>query len=215
MENKHHTHVHFKDRQEAGEQLAWALECFAWQDIVVYALPRGGVVLGSEIAQQLCAPLELLTVRKIGHPLYEEYAVCAISENGETLCDEKVRAELGDEWFEAAKKKALTEIKRRRKVYAHDRPRMSARGKVAILVDDGIATGLTMCAAVREIRRDEPRKIIIAVPVLPYEMAAVLEREADEIVALSIDHDYLGAVGAYYDYFPQLADDEVIALVDV
>jgi predicted phosphoribosyltransferase len=207
-------HIHFQDRQEAGEGLAWALEGFAWQDIVVYALPRGGVVLGRIIADMLHAPLDLLIVRKIGHPLFEEYAVCAIGESEEMLCNEVERAELDDEWFAKAKEKELAEIVRRRKVYMHDRPRISAKGKVAILVDDGIATGLTMCVAIRDIRRDGPEKIIVAVPVMSREIAALLRRNADELVTLAVERYHLGAVGAYYDDFPQLTDGEVISLLD-
>jgi predicted phosphoribosyltransferase len=207
------TRVHFKDRQEAGEGLAWALEGFAWQDIVVYALPRGGVVLGRVLADLLHAPLDLLIVRKIGHPLFEEYAVCVIEESGEMLCNEAERAQLDGEWFAEAKEKALAEIARRRKMYMHDRPRISAKGKIAIIVDDGIATGLTMRTALRNIRRDNPEKIVVAVPVLSRDMAALFQREADELVALAVERDYLGTVGAYYDDFPQLTDGEVISLL--
>jgi predicted phosphoribosyltransferase len=169
--------------------------------------------LGRVLADLLHAPLDLLIVRKIGHPLFEEYAVCVIEESGEMLCNEAERAQLDGEWFAEAKEKALAEIARRRKMYMHDRPRISAKGKIAIIVDDGIATGLTMRTALRNIRRDNPEKIVVAVPVLSRDMAALFQREADELVALAVERDYLGTVGAYYDDFPQLTDGEVISLL--
>lgn len=206
----------FRDRLDAGRQLAEALEKYRQdEDVVVYALPRGGIVPGAEISQELGAPLDLIITRKIGHPFNPEYAICAVAEQGEPICNEPELERVDKEWFEKALKEERAEAKRRRKVYLEDGEPVSAEGKTAIIVDDGIATGLTIRAAIKEVRRQKPRHVVVAVPVVPPDTAELLEEEADELVALEIPDVYLGAVGAYYDNFAQVEDDEVIeALLD-
>jgi len=207
--------MRFKNRIEAGQKLAQALAEYQGQGAAVYALPRGGVVLGHEIAKKLGAPLDLVITRKIGHPLEREYAVCAIAEDGHTLCDEAELALLDKKWLKNEFEKEQKEAKRRRKVYLEDRKPLSAENKIAIIVDDGIATGLTMLLAISEIKHQRPRKIVVAVPVVPKDIAPKIKKEADELVVLEIPEIYLYAVGAYYENFPQVEDEEVIELLKI
>ncbi|HEY4489398.1 MAG TPA: phosphoribosyltransferase family protein [Candidatus Paceibacterota bacterium] len=204
--------LHFLDRRDAGIRLAKALARYGSDDAVVYALPRGGVVIGDEVAKQLELPLALIIPRKIGHPENEEYAVCAVTEEGELVCNEEESSKLDPVWLEAERKKALTEAKRRRLTY-DDRERLSASGKVAIIVDDGIATGLTARAAVRSLRGELPSMVVIAAPIAPQEVVEYLRSEADDVVILDNTEPFLGAIGAYYDSFPQVSDEEVIRIM--
>lgn len=203
----------FHDRADAGRQLAERLHEYAGQDCVVYALPRGGVILGAIIAKALHAPYDVVITRKIGHPINPEYAVCAISETGDLVCNEVERALLNPEWLRHAIEREKTEASRRRELYLAGRTHLSAQGKIAIIVDDGIATGLTMRAAIKEIARQHPLEIVVAVPVIPKETAELLQREDATLVAVSIPDEFLGAVGAYYDDFRQVTDAEVIAVL--
>lgn len=201
--------MRFKDRDEAGRKLAAALSKFKNKDAVVYAMPRGGVPLGAIVAESLGVPLDLVIVRKVGHPLFPEYAVCAVTESGERLCNEAELGVIGKEQLEALASAEAAEAGRRRLVYLDGRERVSPEGKVAIVVDDGVATGLTLRLALKEIRRNKPKTLVAAVPVIPKDVAAAVRKEADELVVLDIPAFYLGAVGAYYDDFPQLNDEEV------
>ncbi|MEK7579451.1 MAG: phosphoribosyltransferase family protein, partial [Patescibacteria group bacterium] len=174
------------------------------------AVPRGGVVLGAEIAKALQAPLDLVIVRKIGHPANSEYAVGVTAENHDVLCNPAEKASLDPKWLEKAIEKARQEAIRRRKVYLGGRKRPAAAGKTVIVVDDGVATGMTFLMALKEARHLKPAKLIAAIPVLPAEMVERLKKEADEVVYLDAPEDFLGAVGAYYDEFPQVSDEEVV-----
>ena len=203
----------FKDRKEAGELLARELAEYKSKDAIVYALPRGGVVLGFEIAKFLHVTLDLVIARKIGHPSNPEYAVCAVTEAGEPFCNEAERAMLDPSWLAQEIKKERAEAKRRRLLYLKNQKHYSAKGKIAIVVDDGVATGLTLRAAIRSLRREEPKELIVALPVAPHEMVEILRAEADRVVILKDEQGYLGAVGAYYQNFPQVSDEEVIELM--
>src|SRR3954463_14590295 len=152
----------FRDRQKAGQQLAEALDKYKDEPTVIYALPRGGVVLGVEITQRLGAGLDLAIPRKIGHPRNPEYAVCAVTEDGFLVCNEDELARLSPDWFEVERQRQQTEATRRREVYLAGRPPVSAKGKTAIIVDDGIATGLTMQAAIQEVKSRGADKIVVA-----------------------------------------------------
>lgn len=203
----------YHDRSEAGRWLAKALEAYCGTDAVVYALPRGGVVLGAEIKQALGLPLDLVIARKIGHPGNLEYALCAVTESGQMVCNEEERAQVDPAWFAQAEARERAEATRRRERYLGGRPRIPATGKVAILVDDGIATGLTMLAAIREIRSQGPSEVVAAIPVVPRETVARLEAEGARVVALQIPDIFLGAVGMYYADFRPVSDEEVIELL--
>lgn len=205
--------MYFSDRQEAGRKLAAELRNYRGSDVVVYALPRGGVVLGYEVARTLGAPLDLVITRKIGHPENPEYAIGAITEEGEALYDEREKALVDREWLEGAAEKERREALRRRQVYLQGKSRTSARGKRVIVVDDGVATGLTLRVALSSLRKDEPRELIVAVPVAPHDIVSILEKEADTVVVLEDAMEYLGAVGSYYEHFSQVSDEEVIDLL--
>jgi predicted phosphoribosyltransferase len=206
--------MRFRDRTDAGRQLAQALAAkYRGRAGVVYALPRGGVPLGAEIARALDMPLDLMIARKIGHPYNREYAIGAVTATGEPVVNPHEMARIDPGWFARAVEAEREEARRRHQAYSGGRALLPAQGKVAIIVDDGIATGLTMEAAIRATRALQPAQLVVAVPVVPADTAARLARTADEVVALKVDEDYLGAVGAYYDYFPQTTDDEVIELL--
>jgi predicted phosphoribosyltransferase len=205
--------MRFRDRADAGEQLAQALKKYQRQDGVVYALPRGGVVLGAIVARALDMPLDLLIPRKIGHPLQPEYAICAIVENGEMACNQQEVARVDPRWFQQVVAAERHEARRRRELYLGGREPEPVKGKTAIIVDDGIATGLTMEVAIRDAKRRKPAHLVVAVPVAPPDTVEQLSREVDDFVVLDRSRHYLGAVGAYYDYFNQTTDDEVIELL--
>ncbi|MFO1432266.1 MAG: phosphoribosyltransferase family protein [Candidatus Competibacteraceae bacterium] len=205
--------MRFKDRSEAGKQLAVALEKYCAQPAVVYGLPRGGVVLAVEIAQALHLPLDLIIPRKIGHPYNPEYAIGAVSEDGEPVYNEWEIARVDRHWLENQVDSERREARRRREQYLQGRKPLAVTGKTAILVDDGIATGLTMLAAIRDIKKRRPSRIVVAIPVAPEDTVERLLQQADEVVGLDITPHYLGAVGAYYDHFSQVSDAEVIRLM--
>jgi putative phosphoribosyl transferase len=205
--------MQFKDRVEAGRRLAEALRKYKGEDAVIYALPRGGVVLGYEISRYLDVPLDMVITRKIGYPGNEECAVCAVAEDGHMICDPAAEPLLDKEWLRHQAEKEMLEARRRREVYLKDRKSISADGRVAIIVDDGIATGLTILLAIGEILHQNPKKIIVAVPVASIEASERIREEVDELVALVVPA-YFQAVGAYYESFPQLEDDEVVRLME-
>ncbi|MGA9099916.1 MAG: phosphoribosyltransferase family protein [Methanotrichaceae archaeon] len=205
--------MRFNDRKEAGKRLAEALASYKGRDAIVYSLPRGGVVLGYEIAKSLGVPLDLVITRKIGYPGNEECAVCAVAEDGDMICDSSGVAMVDPEWLDAQAEKEREEAVRRRQVYLKGREPLPVDGKIAIIVDDGVATGLTIILAIKELKHRNPQKIVVAVPVASEQAAEIIRQEADELVALDIPA-YFAAVGAYYDSFPQLTDDEVVKLMN-
>jgi predicted phosphoribosyltransferase len=148
---------------------------------VVYALPRGGVVLGVEVARVLEVPLDLIVVRKIGHPLQPEYAVGAIAEDGYIVISPYEVGNLDRSWFDQAATAKLKEAQRRRKLFLRGRPSVDIENKIAIIADDGLATGLTMLAAIHEIRNRHPQKVVVAVPVAASEAAQKVRAEVDEL----------------------------------
>lgn len=204
----------FSNRKEAGVKLAHALQKYAGRPCVVLALPRGGVVLGAEIAAALKAPLDLLIPMKIGHPENPEYAIGAVTETGEPVFNPSVLREAGLDWFNQRVIQKRREAKRRREAYRGKRSPLPVEGKTVILVDDGIATGWTMRAAIREVRRSKPARVVVAIPVVPGDTAERLRQEVDVLVALDIPEFYAGAVGAYYEDFGQVDDEEVTSLIE-
>ncbi|MCL6608416.1 MAG: phosphoribosyltransferase [Geminicoccaceae bacterium] len=206
----------FADRTDAGRHLAAALAHLRDQHPVVLALPRGGVPVGFEVAKALGAPLDVLLVRKIGAPFQPELAAGAVVDGAEPVLvrnEEVVRAYgIEEDWIEAEAARQLAEIERRRRLYCGDRPPVAVRGRTAILVDDGIATGTTVRAALRALARLAPRRRVLAVPVAPPETVARLAREADELVVLE-QPEWMAAVGQFYRDFRQTEDAEVIRLL--
>lgn len=208
----------FADRREAGEELGEKLQEYRGQAVVL-ALPRGGVETGVEVARLLGAPLGLVVARKIGHPMSPEYAVCAVTEDGPLICDEAERTALDPLWLRQAEAAGRAEAVRRLAVYQDGRVPIMIDDKVVIVVDDGIATGLTMRAAAAQLRRKRPesgrpRKTVVAVPCAPRSAIDELLELVDNIVVLRNPEGYLGAVGSYYQSFPQLTDEDVLSLLD-
>lgn len=204
--------MRFRDRQQAGIELAKALEEYRDTPVVVYALPRGGVVLGKAVAASLHAPLDLLIPRKVGIPGNEEYAIASVTETGEVVKSEAEVAVADPYWFERAVAIQRGEAKRRRERYLAGRGAVDAEGKTAIIVDDGIATGLTMKAAIADVKTRKPTFIVVAVPVAPREIIRDLERLVDRVLVLEKPRLFLGSIGAYYDSFEQVSDEEVVDL---
>ena len=207
----------FSDRQEAGRRLAAELVRLDIQRPVVMALPRGGVPIGFEIAQALSAPLDVILVRKIGAPDFPELAVGAIVDGGnfEKVIDEDIIATLGvpQAYLDEEIARQARENERRHALYLKGRPIADVRNATAIVVDDGIATGATMRAALLGIRRRSPARLILAVPVAPISAIERLRPEVDEIVCLSTPAEFY-AIGAFYRDFHQVTDEEVTALLE-
>jgi predicted phosphoribosyltransferase len=203
----------FFDRIDAGRQLAKALASYKNQHVVVLALPRGGVPVAAQVAEALKAPLDLILVRKIGVPTQPELAMGAVVDGASPLIvrNEEVIQFAGVEEtdFQKVCEDELAEIERRRKLYLGDRARIDVAGRIAIVVDDGIATGATTRAALRATRARKPKKLVLAVPVASSESLEQLQREADEVLCLE-DHEPFGAIGYYYRDFRQTSDREVI-----
>lgn len=208
--------MRFADRREAGRQLGAALKALDLQQPVIYALPRGGVPVGFEVAAALKAPLDLLLVRKIGAPWQPELAVGAIVDGATpeiVLNDEIVAATGADAAYLAGEQaKALREIERRRTVYGRAGAQIDPAGRDAIVVDDGIATGATALVAVHALKRRGARRVLVATPVAPPETVGRLQGDADQVICLA-QPEAFGGVSAFYDDFHQLDDDEVVALL--
>jgi putative phosphoribosyl transferase len=201
----------FKDRNQAGKLLARELRQYGQRaDAIVLALPRGGVPLGFAIAQRLGIGLDILLVRKLGLPGHEEYAMGAVGSGGVRVLQPGVPGLMGvsAEQVEAVTKRELDELERRERAYRGARPPLALAGRIAILVDDGIATGSTMLAAIRVARRLGPAELVLAVPVAPPQTLAALEGEVDALVCLSAP-PLFRSVGQWYDAFDQTSDEEV------
>jgi predicted phosphoribosyltransferase len=205
----------FRNRAEAGRQLAEALQDYAGRDdVVVLALPRGGVPVGFEVARALRAPLDVFLVRKLGVPGHEELAMGAVASGGVRVLNEELVRRLGltAQELEEIVAREEAELERREAAYRGDRPRPDVRGKVAILVDDGLATGATMRAAVEALRREGPAKLVVAVPTGAAESCEDLRPLVDELVCLTTPQPFY-AVGLWYDDFTPTTDDEVSELL--
>ena len=203
----------FKDRNDAGWKLAEKLEQYRGQNAAVLALPRGGVVTGREIAQALGLPLDIAVVRKIGHPLSPEYAIGAVDDAGVTLLNEAETESVSQAWLAGEIEREKKEAERRIKAYRGGRKPIPISGKTALVVDDGIATGLSMRLVVRSLRVQNPARVVVAVPVASAEAVESLRKEADEVITLEPPEEFLGAVGAHYIEFEQVEDAEVIRLL--
>ena len=201
----------FDDRRDAGKKLAEKLTHLRKADAVVLALPRGGVEIGAEIAHALSLPLDIIVTRKVGYPGHPEYAIGAVDEKGTVILNELEADALDRAWLAEEVERQKKEAARRLTRYRGNRPSTSLAKKIALIVDDGIATGLTMRLAVRIAREGGARKIIVGVPVAPESATAMLKKEgADEVIVLLPPEEFLGAVGAHYIDFPQLTDEEVV-----
>ena len=204
----------FNDRQEAGRLLAEKLEFLKGKDVIVLAVPRGGVVVAAEVARALGAPLDVYITRKIGAPYNEELAIGAVAPDGSTVLDQGLVSSLGvsPQYIEKETARQKTEIERRLKKYRGEAPPPRLAGRHVILVDDGVATGATTLAALRALRKQKPQKLILAVPVGPPDSIQMLSVEADQVVCLATPEPFW-AVGRFFVDWSQTSDEEVIALL--
>ena len=205
----------FKDRQEAGYKLISKLQKYKNKtDVIVLGLPRGGIVTAFEIAKGLNLPLDLVVTRKIGAPDNPEFAIGAITEKGEGIFNEATISIYGisQRYIDKEIKKEKKEAERRLRVYRENRPPLNLQGKIAILVDDGVATGLTLRAAIKSVKIKNAKKIVVAVPVIAQDSLEKIENEVDEVVYLNSPL-YFSAIGSFYESFTQTEDEEVIALM--
>ncbi len=205
----------FIDRKDAGQKLAKKLLQYANRpDVIVLALPRGGVPVGYQVAQALNAPLDVFIVRKLGVPGQEELAMGAIASGGVRILNQDIVQALGipSSVIDQVAAREWQELRRREELYREGRPAPELAGRTVILVDDGVATGATMRAAIKAVRRQNPAKVIVAVPVSALETYYDLAREADEVVALATPEPFFG-VGLWYERFDQTSDEEVRRLL--
>ena len=200
----------FKDRTDAGRQLAALLAPLRGSNVLVLGLPRGGMAVGLEVARALGAPLDALNVRKLGVPWREELAMGAVATGGVRVLNPDVIMTLGitkADIEETARLQTL-ELDRRERLYRNGRPAPELRGRIVVLVDDGIATGATVRAAISVIKAQHPSRLVLAIPVAQQSVVSELEREVDQVVCVSAPGD-LYAIGFWYDHFPQLTDADV------
>lgn len=205
----------FRDRSDAGRQLSELLQGYTGRgDVVVLALPRGGVPVAAEIASALGAPLDVFVVRKLGVPGHEELAMGAIASGGVVVVNDEVlhKARVSERAFNAVVAHEAEELELREQVYRQQREPVPVDGKTVVLVDDGLATGSTMRAAVKAIRKRGPATIVIAVPVAPASVCRSLESEVDEVLCARMPRNF-HAVGESYERFTQLTDDDVVEIL--
>ena len=208
--------MQFRNRVEAGQQLAKKLAKYANRpDVLVLALPRGGVPVGYEVAQALHAPFDVFVVRKLGVPGHEELAMGAIASGGVRVLNGSVVDSLGilDETIDAVATRELRELERRERAYRDDRPAPDMQGRTVILVDDGIATGSTMKAAIKALRQLEAARIVVATPTVALSTVREMGPDVDELVAVMTPADFAG-VGQWYEDFSQTTDEEVRELLE-
>jgi predicted phosphoribosyltransferase len=206
----------FRDRRDGGQRLAADLHAYAGRtDVVVLALPRGGVPVGYEVAATLGAPLDVFVVRKLGLPGHEELAMGALASGGVRILDEELirLARVTPAEVSRVTSAEQAELERRERRYRGDRPFPDLRGKTAVLVDDGLATGSTMRAAITALRIEGPTRIVVAVPVAAAETCDALRTLADDVIC-AVTPEPFHAVGLWYDDFSQTTDDEVRELLE-
>jgi len=206
--------VNFKDRKEAGQILASKLSKYADQKPIVLGLPRGGVPVAFEVAMALHAPLDVFVVRKLGVPGQEELAMGAIASGGVRVLNKRVieSLQISDEAIEAEALKERQELERRERLYRGERPELNVHDRTVILVDDGIATGSTIKAAIAALKKQKAGRIVVAVPVAPTSISEELQEEVDEVVCVSTPEMFF-AISVWYDEFPQTSDEEVRELL--
>lgn len=204
----------YKNRQDAGRQLAEKLKQYAVEEPIILALPRGGVVLGYEIAKELKAPLDIVVPRKIGAPNQPEFGIGAIAPNKVQIINEGALKMLGltENDLKELIEYETKEMERRIKLYRKGLPDINIQGKTVIIVDDGLATGVSTKAALLSIKKMNPKKIILAVPVGPPDTTSRFRQEVDDLICIYEPIDFY-AVGGYYEDFSQISDEEVIDLL--
>lgn len=205
----------FKDRKDAAQKLIPKLQKYKNNPkAIVLALPRGGIILAYEIAKELKLPLDLIISQKIGAPFLEEFAIGAITEDGESFFDENIISsyDISKEYIEQETKKKIKEANRRENLYRKNLPPLNLQDKIAILVDDGVATGATMLVTIKSVKAKKAKKIVVAIPVIAPNSLQKIEKEVDQVIYLDAPQSF-GAVGEFYEYFDQINDNTVIELL--
>jgi putative phosphoribosyl transferase len=205
----------FQDRKQAGQLLAEKFKAPRYsKNLIVLAIPRGGVAVGKELAEILGCPLDVIVTKKIGAPANPELAVGAVGPIGEPVVNEKLATQVGadEKYLQSQIPKLQADIKRREKRFRAGKPSLNLKDKQVVITDDGVATGATMAAAVEIVRQQEPKKIIVAVPVIAQDTLAKIENLADEVIYLQAPRLFF-AVGQFYRDFKQVEDREVIKLL--
>lgn len=206
----------YQDRVDAGRQLARSLQEFKEDpEVTIIALPRGGVVLGYEIAKILNLPLDIISPRKIGAPFNPEFAIGAITETGEGIFSQDLIAHLhvSEKYIQETIQREKTLARERLDLYRKSRPPRELSGRKIIIVDDGIATGSTMRAAIKTVRAERAKELIVALPVGPPDTVSRLKQEVDRLICLAVPSEFY-AVGQFYKNFEQVSDQEVISLLE-
>lgn len=205
----------FRNRREAGAELAGKLMKYAGRkDVIVIALPRGGVETGVEIAERLNCPLDVIIVRKIGYPGQPELAIGAVAETGAVVLNEEIIAMGGvsKDYIDQESEEKKKEIQRRKELYRGGADIPDMKGKTVIVVDDGVATGATMKSAISAVKKERPEKVVVALPVASVEAKESIGAMVDEILCLQAPPDFM-AVGGYYEDFRQVTDEEVVEML--
>jgi putative phosphoribosyl transferase len=205
----------FKDREEAGRRLGKALLGLKGSGVVVLGIPRGGVVVANEVAKALDAPLDIVVTRKIGAPGQEEYGLGAVTQEGEVIVDRKAAETVGasQDYLDEVSQRKREEVKQRMESLRGDTPYPELEGKTVIIVDDGIATGNSVAAAVMSIKRRKPMRIVVAVPVAPAEAEGIVARAGAELICLETPWPFF-AIGEFYRDFGQVEDEEVRQILE-
>lgn len=204
----------FENREEAGRRLAKLLDRYRRQNPLILALPRGGVVVGYEVATAFNAPLDILVSRKIGAPYNKEFGIGAISEGNVVVLNDPIIKQLGisKKILENLIDAEREELKRRSHLYRRNRPMIHVYNKTVIIVDDGLATGVTAEAAIKSVKKLKPKQIVFAAPVCSEQTAKALKEQTESVVCVTTPYD-LSAIGNYYRDFPQVSDEEVLEIM--
>jgi putative phosphoribosyl transferase len=202
--------MQFKNRDDAGKLLAKKLIHFKDTNSIVLAIPRGGVPVGAIIADKLNLPLEIELSKKIGHPINPEYAIGSVTLHGVTI-DKQIK-DVSEEYIQEKSKKIQHELHKKFILFMGDRTQLDVKGKIVILVDDGIATGNTLIACIHTIKKRKPKKIVVAIPVSPKNTALIIEELVDEFICLQIPPNF-HSVGQFYEDFTQVSNENVSKLL--
>lgn len=203
----------YKNRIEAGHKLAEKLSKYNYEDIVVCGLAHGGIITAAEVAKELNAPLDICVVRKIGHPQFPEYAIGAILENGHMFGNESELMSVDQKWLRQEKKKQRNEARRLKKLYLGNIKSKVMKNKTVIIVDDGVATGLSMKLCIEDIKSRSPKRIVVATPVISEGAAEKVQGEIDNLVTLYDPENFLGTVSAHYEEYEKAEDYEVVNMI--
>ena len=201
--------MYFNNRREAGKKLASLLENQKFKDPIILGIPRGGIIVAKEVADKLHAQLSLIITQKIGHPFNPEYAIGAVSDDESIILNENELNTVDHNWLEKAKNEMIEEAIRRKKKYLNGKDLPSLKDRTIIIVDDGLATGLSMRLAIQITKKQKPKRIIIAVPICQADQGDNLNDSVTELISV-LRVEKLNSIGEYYKDFSQVADDEVI-----